>query len=133
MDYALPVRSAYARTDTSHQPQSAFNRKLHLAVQEVSQRCASDKLHHDVSGRVVITGLTEIMNGDHVRMMQHRCCSRFPAKPGECRGVGYELSQQNFHRDVIADMDPMGKIDDAHRSFAKLSDQLIFAVDNVTD
>src|SRR5262249_39742711 len=104
-----------------------------LAVQELAHRRTAHKLHHDISRRMHVVSLAEVMNRDDVWMPQHRRRTRFAAKTRERRVVFDKLARQNLDRHVVADVYATSAIDDAHATFTQASQQFVPAIDTMTD
>src|ERR1043165_9238567 len=104
-----------------------------LTAQQLAQRRSSYKLHHDVSRRVHVVSLTEIVNRDDVWMAQHCRCASFATKAFQCGVVFDELACQNLHRHIVTDVYAARAIDHAHAALAELRLEFILAVNLVSD
>src|SRR5262249_1502056 len=91
------------------------------------------KLHHDVRRCVYVVSLAKVMNGDDVRMAQHRRRARLTTKARQRRVVGDKLAGQDLYRHVVADVYATSAIDHAHATFTQPSKQFVLAIDSVTD
>src|SRR5215211_459251 len=120
MDHALSMSGPHACTDTSHQSHATLDREVIFIAQQFAQRRPSHKLHYDVSRSVNVVSLTEVVNGDDVRMTQHCRSAGFSSKSCEGRVVCDELACQDLHRDVVTDVHAPGAIDHTHAAFAEL-------------
>src|SRR6185369_10213470 len=104
-----------------------------FAPQQLAQWRSSHKLHHDVRRGVYVVSFTEVVNGDDVWMAQHRSSACFSPETRECGIVFDELAREDLHRYVVADMYATRAVDYTHAAFAQLRNELILAIDLVSD
>ena len=117
MDHVAGVRVPEGGSDLPRDPEGILHRELLLAFQLVAERFALDVRHHVIEEP---SGVTRIVQGEDVRMIQTRGDLDLPQKP-----VGSEprreLRAEHLDRDRAAVLHVAGAVYDGHTTAAQLA------------